>query len=483
MREGRDHAKYILARLPPALDPKRMPLTQRLLQAVRSGFGTQEQQELIAPSGYYNQNTNRFGWLPRRPFASFEGAPMANVPVSQDRWNMRGVVSAVAEVVGFVARVAGGFVDSVFQYAPMRVFGSGENDVGGRNWLGSAAQPTDIGGVPEEVEGSTRRSSRRSAAAAGPRATTTGASPPPSEQSKAESAKKAAPGPSRPAAAAAAGTGEPDPPPLGAAVECYFPPNTGGQGWELGTVSRYLSPTDRSAFFVHYEGVGEWPEAVLTSTGKMDKTWRLPASRQRKAAAPGPAPLAAAAPTRPNYTVPTNFEAANLPTFAGVANVKYGPPPTEALAVADQQIAILQESILYIASHAPAGSCLHQAALDEQKAYVKLRAVYYADKILRNALSLTQWRKDYKEMRRAGLDRLLPGVKIEPTEPEVMAIVKEIRETAKTVGIETIYGPTGEAGCVLTLAMLESLCISVPYTQVIFSFAFPVQVLATAGYH
>ena len=71
-------------------------------------------------------------------------------------------------------------------------------------------------------------------------------------------------------------------------------------------------------------------------------------------------------------------------------------------------------------------------------------------------------------MRRAGLDRLLPGVKIEPTEPEVMAIVKEIRETAKTVGIETIYGPTGEAGCVLTLAMLESLCISVPYTDVIF---------------
>jgi hypothetical protein len=357
VREGRDHAKYILARLPPALDPKRMPLTQRLLQAVRSGFGTQEQQELIAPSGYYNQNTNRFGWLPRRPFASFEGAPMANVPVSQDRWNMRGVVSAVAEVVSLTARVAGGFVDSVFQYAPVRVFGSGENDVGGRNWLGSAAQPTDIGGVAEEVEGSTRRSSRRSAA------------------------------------------------------------------------------------------------------------------------------VAAAAPTCPNYTVPTNFEAANLPTFAGVADVKYGPPPAEAMEVADQQIAILQESILYIASHAPAGSCLHQAALDEQKAYVKLRAVYYADKILRNALSVTQWRKDYKEMRRAGLDRLLPGVKIEPTEPEVMAIVKEIRETAKTVGIETIYGPTGEAGCVLTLVMLESLCISVPYTQVFFSFAFPVQVLATAGYH
>ena len=117
VREGRDHAKYILARLPPALDPKRMPLTQRLLQAVRSGFGTQEQQELIAPSGYYNQNTNRFGWLPRRPFASFEGAPMANVPVSQDRWNMRGVVSAVAEVVGFVARVAGGFFGQTINLA------------------------------------------------------------------------------------------------------------------------------------------------------------------------------------------------------------------------------------------------------------------------------------------------------------------------------------------------------------------------------
>ena len=57
-------------------------------------------------------------------------------------------------------------------------------------------------------------------------------------------------------------------------MQCFFPPDLGGEGWETGKVSRHA---ERGAqFFVEYTAGAEWPEPVLTAAPR--KVWR-PARR------------------------------------------------------------------------------------------------------------------------------------------------------------------------------------------------------------
>ena len=60
-------------------------------------------------------------------------------------------------------------------------------------------------------------------------------------------------------------------PPVGSAVECYFPRSTGGAGWEAGAVSRHTA--SRTHFYASFDGE-EWPQAVDVSSGRLQRTWR-----------------------------------------------------------------------------------------------------------------------------------------------------------------------------------------------------------------
>ena len=60
-------------------------------------------------------------------------------------------------------------------------------------------------------------------------------------------------------------------PPVGSAVECYFPRSTGGASWEAGVVSRHTA--SRTHFYASFDGE-EWPQAVDVSSGRLQRTWR-----------------------------------------------------------------------------------------------------------------------------------------------------------------------------------------------------------------